>query len=91
MAACLHCGRCTTVCPVGLMPQMMAEAFEFNDLDRYEKKLYGLECVECGSCTYICPSKRPLMQTFKRAKGEIMQKKREEAAKAEAAKAGGAK
>ena len=93
MAACLHCGRCTTVCPVGLMPQMMAEAFEFNDLERYEKKLYGLECVECGSCTYICPSKRPLMQTFKRAKGEIMQKKREEAAKAaaEAAKAGGAK
>ena len=93
MSACLHCGRCTTVCPVGLMPQMMAEAFEFNNLERYEKQLYGLECVECGSCTYICPSKRPLMQTFKRAKGEIMQKKREEAAKAaaEAAKAGGAK
>ncbi len=81
ITACLHCGRCTTVCPVGLMPQMMAEAFEFNDLERYEKKLYGLECVECGSCTYICPSKRPLMQTFKRAKGEIMAAKRAGGAK----------
>ncbi|MBQ1376715.1 MAG: electron transport complex subunit RsxC [Lachnospiraceae bacterium] len=71
MTACLHCGRCTTVCPIGLMPQMMADAFIAQDLERYEKKLYGLECVECGSCTYICPAKRPLMQTFKQAKAEI--------------------
>ena len=85
MSACLHCGRCATVCPSGLIPQLMAEAFENSDLDRYEKKLYGLECIECGSCTFICPAKRPLMQTFKRAKGEIAQKKREEQA------AGGAK
>ena len=82
---CLHCGRCATVCPSGLIPQLMAEAFENSDLDRYEKKLYGLECIECGSCTFICPAKRPLMQTFKRAKGEIAQKKREEQS------AGGAK
>ena len=86
MTACLHCGRCTTVCPMGLMPQMMAEAFEANNLERYEKKLYGLECIECGSCTYICPAKRPLMQQFRQAKAEIA------AVKAlEKAKAGGAK
>ncbi len=76
MTACLHCGRCTTVCPQGLMPQMMAEAAEAGDLERYEKKLYGLECVACGSCTYICPAKRPLTQTFKQVKSEIMAKKR---------------
>ena len=85
MSACLHCGRCATVCPVGLIPQLMAEAFEKGDLGRYEGKLYGLECIECGSCTYICPAKRPLMQTFKTAKGEIARKKSEEKA------AGGAK
>ena len=72
MTACLRCGRCTTVCPVGLMPQLMAEAVVFNNLERYEKKLFGLECMLCGSCTYICPAKRPLMQMFKQAKGEIM-------------------
>ncbi len=84
MTACLHCGRCTTVCPAGLLPQLMAEAAEVRDYERYEKKLYGLECVACGSCTYICPAKRPLTQTFKQMKAEITARKR-------AAQAGGAK
>ncbi len=82
--ACLHCGRCTTVCPQGLNPGMMAETAEKGDFERYEKKLYGLECVACGSCSYICPAKRPLTQTFRQFKSEIMAKKRAEAAKAAA-------
>ena len=78
MTNCLHCGRCTTVCPVGLMPQLMADAAAAGDLQRYEKKLYGLECIQCGSCTFACPAKRPLMQVFKLTKAEILaQKKRE--------------
>ena len=80
MTACLHCGRCTTVCPSGLMPQMMAEAIEVADYDRYEKVLYGLDCIACGSCTYICPAKRPLTQAFKKTKAEIMARKRAAAA-----------
>ena len=76
MTACLHCGRCTTVCPQGLLPQLMADAVYIGDLERYEKKLYGLECIACGSCTYICPAKRPLTQTFKQTKAEIMARKR---------------
>ena len=77
---CLRCGRCTTVCPMGLMPQMMAAAVEFGDLERYDKKLYGLDCIACGSCTYICPAKRPLTQMFKQTKAEILARKRAEAA-----------
>ena len=84
MTACLHCGRCTTVCPAGLLPQLLADAAEDGDYERYEKKLYGLECVACGSCTYICPAKRPLTQTFKQMKAEITARKR-------AAQAGGGK
>ena len=78
MTACLHCGRCTTVCPVGLMPQLMADAAAAGDLTRYEKKLYGLECIQCGSCTFACPAKRPLMQVFKQAKAEILAAKKRE-------------
>ena len=74
--ACLRCGRCNQVCPLGLTPQMMAVAAEKKNYERYEKKLYGLECIACGSCTYICPAKRPLMQLFKQAKAEIMAAKR---------------
>lgn len=85
MTACLHCGRCTTVCPNGLMPQMMADAIVAGDMERYEKKLYGLDCIFCGSCTYICPAKRPLTQNFKQTKAEILAKKRA----AQAAQGGG--
>ncbi len=76
MTACLRCGRCTTVCPIGLMPQLLADAISAGDLERYEKKLFGLECIQCGSCTYICPAKRPLMQIFKQTKAEIMAQRR---------------
>ena len=79
MTSCLRCGRCTTVCPVGLLPQMMADAVTSGDLERYEKKLYGLECIQCGCCSYICPAKRPLTQTFMRTKAEILAQKRAEA------------
>ncbi len=78
VTSCLRCGRCTTVCPVGLMPQLMADAAIAGNLERYEKKLYGLECIQCGSCTVACPAKRPLMQTFKQAKAEIQEKKKRE-------------
>lgn len=81
--ACLRCGRCTTVCPQGLIPQLMAEAAEARDYDRYDKTLYGMDCVACGSCTYICPAKRPLTQIFKQTKAEILAIRR--------MKAGGAK
>ena len=76
---CLHCGRCTTVCPQGLLPQLMADAEHVGDLERYEHKLYGLECISCGSCTYVCPAKRPLTQIFKHTKAEIMARKRAQA------------
>lgn len=76
MTACLRCGRCATVCPVGLLPQPMAEAATAGDYERFEKTLYGLECIQCGSCTFACPAKRPLMQLFKQAKSEIQARKR---------------
>ena len=79
MTSCLRCGRCTTVCPMGLLPQLMAEAVLMGDLERYEGKLYGLECIQCGSCTFICPAKRPLMQVFKQTKAEILARKRAQA------------
>ena len=84
MTSCLHCGRCSTICPNGLVPALMADAIQMQNWARYEKKLYGLECIACGSCTYICPAKRPLTQMFKQTKAEIMARKR-------AAQAGGKK
>ena len=77
---CLRCGKCAVACPQGLLPQMMTLAIEVNDLERYEKKLYGLECIACGSCTYTCPARRPLTQMFVQTKAEIMAIRRSQAA-----------
>lgn len=76
MTACLRCGRCNRVCPLGLSPQLMQVAAQRKDYERYEKRLYGLECIACGCCTFGCPAKRPLMQLFKVTKAEIMAAKK---------------
>ncbi len=76
MTNCIRCGRCANACPIHLVPQMLADAAERGDLDRFENKLYGLDCFQCGSCTYVCPAKRPLMQLFKVTKATIMANKR---------------
>ena len=78
MTSCLRCGRCSTVCPVGLTPQLMCDAAVAGDLERYEKKLYGMDCIQCGSCSFACPAKRPLTPTFKQAKAEILEKRKRE-------------
>ncbi len=71
MTACIRCGRCSRVCPVGLVPQMMMTAAQRGDYAQYEK-IHGLDCIACGSCTFICPAKRPLMQLFKQTKAHIL-------------------
>ncbi len=68
---CIRCGRCADVCPSHLVPQMMAQAAERDDLD-YFQKINGMECYECGTCTYVCPAKRRLTQIFKQARRAVM-------------------
>ncbi len=58
-AACIHCGRCISVCPIHLVPAAMALAYEGRDIKRMEE-LNIMECMECASCTYVCPARKPL-------------------------------
>ena len=71
MTECIRCGKCIKACPLGLYPQIMAQAARKKDYERYEQA-YGLQCMGCGSCTFACPAKRPLMQLFKMTKAQIM-------------------
>lgn len=72
---CIRCGRCVEVCPMGLMPTIIAtfaERERFDDADKYG----ATSCIECGSCSYICPSKRRLVHYIKLAKSLILTKRK---------------
>ncbi len=69
-SACIRCGRCVKVCPGNIVPQMIMDAAERSDLERFVK-LNGMECCECGCCAYICPARRPLTQAFKEMRKEV--------------------
>ncbi|MBQ4381795.1 MAG: electron transport complex subunit RsxC [Oscillospiraceae bacterium] len=66
--ACIRCGTCVDVCPLGLMPTLIEDAYERGDGQRLKELKVNL-CMECGSCAYACPAKRPLVQVHKLAKG----------------------
>lgn len=51
---CIRCGRCAQVCPMRLMPFLIARAAEKGNWTRVEK-MGARVCMECGNCSYICP------------------------------------
>lgn len=69
-SACIHCGKCMTVCPQNLVPQMLVKAVKSDDFEKFNA-LGGMECIECGCCSYICPAKIPLTQRFKYGKVKV--------------------
>lgn len=65
--ACLRCGACVDVCPMGLEPYLLAA---YGRLRRWDdaREALAADCIECGSCSYTCPSGRPLLDYIRIAK-----------------------
>ncbi|HZJ83736.1 MAG TPA: electron transport complex subunit RsxC [Clostridia bacterium] len=72
---CIRCARCIRACPIHLMPLSISAHSLKGDYDASEK-LNAIDCIECGSCSYICPAKRPLLQSIRLAKREIIDKRK---------------
>jgi electron transport complex protein RnfC len=69
-SACIRCGSCIDVCPMGLNPSQLSILSEKGFYD--ETKDYNLfDCFECGSCAYVCPAKRPMVQFMRLAKSQV--------------------
>lgn len=62
-SACIRCGRCVSVCPGRVMPNMLSDLAEVGAIDEFVAN-NGMECCECGCCSYVCPAKRHLTQTI---------------------------
>lgn len=72
---CIRCGKCVDACPVHLQPFMLSRQSIMKQFDDAEKN-YAADCIECGSCSFVCPAKRPLVETIRIAKKEILTKRR---------------
>ncbi len=68
--SCIRCSRCVDVCPVDILPNLIAQYARKDRFDWAEE--YGiLDCMECGVCAYVCPAKIPLVQLIKYAKVQL--------------------
>ncbi len=67
---CIRCGKCITVCPMGLEPyilQLYTENRNFEEAEQYRI----MDCIECGSCQYVCPSNRALLDYVRVGKSKV--------------------
>lgn len=67
---CIRCGRCVSVCPMGLMPTLIERYAKVGDAEALTKIGVNV-CMECGSCAYSCLSGRPLVQYMRLAKSVV--------------------
>ncbi|MFP4178488.1 MAG: electron transport complex subunit RsxC [Spirochaetaceae bacterium] len=65
--ACISCGRCVSVCPMGLNPTTIFKRIDHLDYDS-AAELGMADCRECGSCGFVCPAHIPLVQGIKLGK-----------------------
>ena len=65
--SCIRCGKCVTVCPMGLQPLYL---YRFSNAgDPVTLRHYNvLDCIECGCCAYTCPGKLPLVAAIRTGK-----------------------
>lgn len=77
---CLRCGKCLSVCPAFLQPLYISAYSLKNDFENAQN-YRALDCIECGCCSFVCPARRPLLQSVRNAKREIIANKRKQTTK----------
>jgi electron transport complex protein RnfC len=67
---CIRCGKCISVCPMGLEPYLLMILSEKQNWESSEKE-HTMDCIECGSCMYTCPANRPLLDYIRLSKSTV--------------------
>ncbi len=68
---CIRCGKCVSVCPMGLEPYLLSRLAQKAVWDEAEAH-HVTDCIECGSCSWRCPSGLPLLDHIRVGKTEVM-------------------
>lgn len=68
---CIRCGRCISVCPMGLRPYLLEKLARMKNFVRCERNKI-MDCLECGSCSYVCPSAIALLDYIKYGKNTVL-------------------
>lgn len=69
--ACIRCGKCVEVCPMGLEPYLL-ERLSAKELYERAEDACIVDCIECGSCQYTCPANRPLLDRIRLGKAATL-------------------
>jgi len=72
---CLRCGRCVDICPMNIIPSLIASSVRYEDYDNAEK-CGVMDCIKCGSCAYVCPSHIKLIQWIDIGKIKVSENRR---------------
>lgn len=70
--ACVACGYCEDVCPVGILPYDLHRYVERNLIDEKLLRYGALRCIDCNLCSYVCPSKIPLARLIADGKKALL-------------------
>jgi electron transport complex protein RnfC len=67
---CIRCGRCVSVCPMGIEPYLVKNMAVVKMYEELQKERV-LDCIECGSCAYTCPAGEPLLDYIRLGKANL--------------------
>ncbi len=67
---CIRCGKCISVCPMGLEPFLLMQTAQ-RGLHERSEEAHIMDCIECGSCVFTCPAHRPLLDYIRLEKGKV--------------------
>ena len=59
-----------------ILQPLYISVYSLKDDFESANKFRALDCIECGSCSFICPSGRPLLESIRNAKKEIITMKK---------------
>lgn len=69
---CISCGFCEEVCPVKIIPHLLAKYVQRGIIDETIMNYEIFNCIECGLCSYVCPSKIPLANIIKEGQEKLV-------------------